>query len=58
MRRGGYIYLDNGATVPPGYRVYRHKPYSCLGFLGDCFMTLITGGLWLVWIFVREMRRR
>lgn len=34
------------------------KRYGCLGFLGDIFMVTITGGLWLVWIFVREMRRR
>lgn len=34
------------------------RQYSCLGFLGDVFMTIITGGLWLIWIFVREMRRR
>lgn len=34
------------------------RPYGCLGFLGDVFMTLLTGGLWLIWIFVREMRNR
>lgn len=34
------------------------RRYGCLSFLGDVFMTLITGGLWLIWIFVREMRNR
>jgi hypothetical protein len=34
------------------------KPYGASGFLGDCFMLIITGGLWAIWIFVREMRRR
>ena len=34
------------------------KPYGCLGFLGDLIMVFLTGGLWLIWIFVREMRRR
>lgn len=34
------------------------KPYGCLHFLFDCFMTIITCGLWLIWIFVREMRKR
>ncbi len=34
------------------------RPYGCLAFFGDIFMTFLTGGLWLVWIFVREMRRR
>lgn len=32
--------------------------YGCLAFLFDIFMVTITGGLWLIWIFVREMRRR
>lgn len=36
----------------------RRKKYGCFGFLGDVIMTTITGGLWLIWIFVREMRRR
>lgn len=34
------------------------KPYGCLGFIFDCIMVLITSGLWIIWIFVREMRRR
>ena len=34
------------------------KPYGCLAFLLDVFLTLLTGGLWLIWIFVREMRGR
>jgi hypothetical protein len=38
-------------------RVCRRR-YGCLNFLVDVFMTGITGGLWLIWIFVREMRNR
>lgn len=34
------------------------RPYGCLGFLGDVIMTFISGGLWLIWVFVREMRNR
>lgn len=34
------------------------KQYGCLGFLGDILMCVITGGLWLIWIFIREMRGR
>lgn len=34
------------------------KRYGCLNFLFDIFMVCITGGLWLIWIFVREMRKR
>lgn len=38
--------------------VEQRRSYGCLGFLGDVFMTIITCGFWLIWIFVREMRRR
>ena len=31
--------------------------YGIGNFLLDIFMTCVTGGLWLIWIFVREMRR-
>jgi hypothetical protein len=34
------------------------RPYGCLAFIGDILMTLLTGGLWLIWVFCREMRRR
>jgi hypothetical protein len=27
-------------------------------FILDVLLTTITGGLWLIWIFVREMRKR
>lgn len=40
------------------YRLVPTKPYGALSFLGDVFMTTITGGFWLIRIFVREMRRR
>ncbi len=35
-----------------------NKKYGLFSFLFDVILTLITGGLWLIWIFVREMRRR
>lgn len=34
------------------------KPrYGLFNFIFDCFMIVITGGLWFIWIFCREMRR-
>lgn len=33
------------------------KPYGFGDFIGDAIMTIITSGLWLIWIFVREMRK-
>lgn len=34
------------------------KPrYGFFKFIGDCFMVIVTCGLWLIWIFVREMRK-
>ncbi len=37
--------------------IRRRKSYGFFAFLFDLFMTCITGGLWLIWIFVREMRK-
>jgi hypothetical protein len=42
-----YVYVDS-----------KKHSYGFFKFLGDVFMTLVTCGLWLIWIFVREMRRR
>jgi hypothetical protein len=36
---------------------YRRR-YGFWKFVGDVLMVGLTGGLWLIWIFVREMRRR
>lgn len=36
----------------------RRKPYGCLPFLGDVVMTGITGGFWLIWVFIRETHYR
>jgi hypothetical protein len=33
------------------------KPYGFFNFLVDAVLTVATGGLWLIWIFVREMRK-
>lgn len=37
--------------------VQQQKQYGFWKFVGDVFMVLITYGLWLIWIFVREMRK-
>ena len=34
----------------------RSNRYGLGSFLFDIFMIAITGGLWFIWIFVREMR--
>ncbi|MGY2704071.1 hypothetical protein ACVW2K_003655 [Nocardioides sp. HB32] len=34
------------------------RNYGIGSFALDVILVLITGGLWLIWIFVREMRRR
>lgn len=38
------------------------RPYGCLAFLFDILMCLLTAAVlgfpvWIIWIFVREMRR-
>lgn len=34
------------------------RRYGLFNFLLDIFLVMITSGLWLIWIFVREMRGR
>lgn len=41
-------------TTRKGFQV--RKKYGLMSFIGDLFMVALTGGLWLIWIFVREMR--
>jgi hypothetical protein len=41
----------NNAPGPRG-----RKKYGLMAFIFDVIMVTITGGLWLIWIFVREMR--
>lgn len=31
--------------------------YGLFNFILDVFLVMITGGLWMIWIFCREMRR-
>jgi hypothetical protein len=38
--------------------VQQRRKYGFWKFMGDCLMVCLTGGLWLIWIFVREMRKR
>lgn len=33
-----------------------NNKYGLGKFMIDVLLTLITGGLWLIWIFVREIR--
>lgn len=34
------------------------RHYGFFSFLGDALLTILTGGFWLIWIFIRESRRR
>lgn len=40
------------------YTMARSRHYGVFSFLGDAFMTVITSGLWLIWVFVRELHYR
>ena len=44
------VYVYGKPSQPSNYGFWK--------FLGDVFMTFITCGFWLIWIFVREMRRK
>lgn len=32
------------------------RRYGISNFIGDCVLTLATAGLWLIWVFIREVR--
>jgi len=34
------------------------SPYGLFNFLLDLLLILATAGLWIIWILIREMRRR
>lgn len=36
----------------------QRRRYGFWNFALDAFLTVLTSGLWLIWIFVREMRGR
>jgi len=38
--------------------VKEEKGYGFFKFVGDCIMVFLTWGLWLIWIFIREMRKK
>jgi hypothetical protein len=40
------------------YNVRPRRKYGVGNFILDAFLTIITGGFWLIWVFVREMRNR
>lgn len=53
-----FVYSESDSTPPifvSGQK--RRRRYGPFRFIWDCFLTFATGGLWLIWIFVREMRR-
>ena len=36
----------------------QRRHYGFFNFVGDLIMVGLTGGVWLIWIFIREMRNR
>lgn len=34
------------------------RKYGLGKFFFDCVMVILTAGFWLIWIFIREMRKR
>lgn len=57
------IFLYDDGTPPMPQRVYvpvavsKSKQYGFFSFVFDLIMLFLTAGLWIIWIFVREMRR-
>lgn len=38
--------------------VSNRRNYGCFAFLLDLFLIIITSGLWIVWIIIRQMKGR
>ena len=36
--------------------IEKKSHYGCLNLVFDFFMTVITGGLWLIWVAVKYLR--
>lgn len=32
------------------------RRYGISNFIGDILLTIVTMGLWLIWVFIREIR--
>lgn len=48
--------MAKGRTI--NYNInHNRKRYGLGNFILDAILTVLTGGLWLIWIFVREVRR-
>ena len=45
-------------SASEGFHMAGNSSYGCGSFLLDLTLSVLPGGLWLIWIFVREMRRR
>lgn len=43
--------------MEPQITVSNGRRYGFTNFVGDAFMTCLTGGIWLVWVIIREVRR-
>ena len=46
------IYYDG----PRPAIVYKEKTYGFWKFMLDIFMTVVTFGVWLIWIVIREIK--
>jgi len=58
MSRMRQYYQDDRVYSQRLYIGSPRRRYGFFAFIFDIFMTGATGGLWLLWIFVREMRGR
>lgn len=55
---GKFIYISERPVQRIYVPVHKRRKYGFFKFVLDCTMTVFTGGLWLIWVFVREMRAR
>lgn len=52
-----FFHEDSSERIYVPVPVRQRRKYGFFHFVFDCTLTFLSGGLWLIWVFVREMRR-
>lgn len=49
--------MARSRTINVNYNTRNKKRYGFWNFVFDALLTVLTGGLWLIVVFIREMRK-
>ena len=57
MSRDRRVYHQTFYIMSEASVLGKKKDYGVSEFFLDALLTIFTSGLWLIWIFIREMRK-